>query len=232
MLKLAEEELQMNRQLEAEGDVSRAEVLRLQRSVADIRAQMVNKKNKYFQDAQAELSKAEEDYAGILQNLTQKREQLDRVELKSPMTGTVKNVKITTLGGVIKSGEEVMQIVPDGDALMVEVKVKPADIAFIKPGLYAIVKIDAYDYSIYGTLNGKVSFISPDTLTEETKGADQTYYRVQILTDGKGFSSSKKNLEIQPGMTARAEIITGKNTVLSYLIKPITKTLKESLTER
>lgn len=229
---LTKQELSMTEPLLKTGDVSKVEVIRLKKQVNDISAQIANKKNKYFQDAQAELSKAEEDYASILQTLTQKREQLDRIELKSPMAGTVKNVKITTLGGVIKSGEEVMQIVPDGDALMVEVKVKPADIAFIKPGLFAIVKIDAYDYSIYGTLKGKVSFISPDTLTEENKSAEQTYYRVQIQTDGKGFSSSKKNLEIQPGMTAKAEIITGENTVLNYLIKPITKTLKESLTER
>lgn len=229
---LAKQELSMTEPLLKTGDVSKVEIIRLKKQVNDISAQIANKKNKYFQDAQAELSKAEEDYAGILQTLTQKREQLDRIELKSPMAGTVKNVKITTLGGVIKPGEEVMQIVPDGDALMVEVKVRPADIAFIKPGLFAIVKIDAYDYSIYGTLKGKVSFISPDTLTEETKGAEQTYYRVQIQTDGKGFSSTKKNLEIQPGMTARAEIITGENTVLSYLTKPITKTLKESMTER
>ncbi len=229
---LAKQELAMTEPLLKTGDVSKVEIIRLKKQVNDISAQIANKKNKYFQDAQAELSKAEEDYAGILQTLTQKREQLDRIELKSPMAGTVKNVKITTLGGVIKPGEEVMQIVPDGDTLMVEVKVRPADIAFIKPGLFAIVKIDAYDYSIYGTLKGKVSFISPDTLTEENKGAEQTYYRVQIQTDGQGFSSSKKNLEIQPGMTAKAEIITGQNTVLSYLTKPITKTLKESLTER
>jgi adhesin transport system membrane fusion protein len=165
--------------------------------------------------------------------LTQKKEQLDRVELKAPMAGIVKNVRITTLGGVIKPGEEVMQIVPVGDDLMIEAKVRPSDIAFLKPGLNAIVKIDAYDSSIYGNLDGKVTYISADTIIEESRSGEQTYYRIQIQTQGKRFSGRpNENLEIQPGMTANVEIITGSNTVLSYLLKPVTKTLKESMKER
>jgi adhesin transport system membrane fusion protein len=208
-------------------------VIRLQRQVNDLRGQIANKRNKYQQDAQAELSKAEEDLAGVMEVLIQKKEQLDRVELRAPMAGVVKNVRVTTLGGVIKPGEEVMQIVPVGDDLMIEAKVRPADIAFLKPGLEAIVKIDAYDYSIYGSLKGKLTYISADTISEDTKSGEQTYYRVQIQTEGKKFSARPKdNLEIQAGMTSQVEIITGSNTVLSYLMKPITKTLKESLTER
>ena len=232
-LKLAQSELEMTEPLLKSGDVSKVEVIRLQRQVNDLRGQIANKRNKYQQDSQAELAKAEEDLAGVMEVLTQKKEQLDRVELRAPMAGIVKNVRITTLGGVIKPGEEVMQIVPVGDDLMIEAKVRPADIAFLKPGLEAIVKIDAYDYSIYGTLKGKLTYISADTISEETKSGEQTYYRVQIQTDGKQFSARpKENLEIQPGMTSQVEIITGSNTVLSYLMKPITKTLKESMKER
>jgi adhesin transport system membrane fusion protein len=129
-----------------------------------------------------------------------------------------------------------MQIVPLGDDLLIETKVKPSDIAFLKPGLDAIVKIDAYDYSIYGVMRGQVVYISADTLIEENKSNannDQTYYRVHIKTKGKEFSSKPmQNLAIQPGMTVTAEIITGKHTVLSYITKPITKTFRSALTER
>ena len=232
-LKLARSEFEMTKPLLKMGDVSQVEVIRLERQVNDLRGQIANRRNKYQQEAQAELGKAEEDLAGVLEVLTQKKEQLDRVELKAPMAGIVKNVRITTLGGVIKPGEEVMQIVPVGDDLMIEAKVRPIDIAFLKPGLNAIVKIDAYDSSIYGNLDGKVTYISADTLTEESRSGEQTYYRIQIQTQGKRFSGRpKENLEIQPGMTANVEIVTGSNTVLSYLLKPVTKTLQDSMKER
>lgn len=232
-LKLARTELEMTQPLLKTGDVSKVEVIRLERQVNDLRGQIANRRNKYQQDAQAELAKAEEDLAGVLEVLTQKKEQLDRVELRAPMPGIVKNVRVTTLGGVIKPGEEVMQIVPVGDDLMIEAKVRPTDIAFLKPGLNAIVKIDAYDYSIYGNLEGKVTYISADTLTEESRSGEQTYYRIQIQTQGKRFTGRpNEDLEIQPGMTASVEIITGSNTVLSYLLKPVTKTLQESMKER
>lgn len=232
-LKLARSELEMTQPLLKTGDVSKVEVIRLERQVNDLRGQITNRRNKYQQDVQAELAKVEEELAGLLEVLTQKKEQLDRVELRAPMAGIVKNIRITTLGGVIKPGEEVMQIVPVGDDLMIEAKVRPTDIAFLKPGLAAIVKIDAYDYSIYGNLEGKVTYISADTLTEENRSGEQTYYRIQIQTQGKRFTGRpNENLEIQPGMTANVEIITGSNTVLSYLLKPVTKTFKESMKER
>jgi len=119
------------------------------------------------------------------------------------------------------------------DDLIVEAKVRPADIAFIKPGLPATVKFDAYDYSIYGSLRGTVSYISADTLNEETRAGDMTYYRVQVKTQDRNLSSRKnEHIDIQPGMTATVEIKTGRQTVLRYLTKPITKTLDESLGER
>jgi adhesin transport system membrane fusion protein len=124
-----------------------------------------------------------------------------------------------------------MQIVPIEDDLLIEAKVKPADIAFVKPGLPATIKLDAYDYTIYGSLEGVVTYISVDTLNDENRNLNEpAYYRVQVKTRGTDIAG--RHIEIQPGMTAAVEIKTGSNTVLKYLTKPITKTIAESLGER
>ncbi|MDP2240494.1 MAG: HlyD family type I secretion periplasmic adaptor subunit [Burkholderiales bacterium] len=226
-------ELEMNLPLVKTGDVSRAEILKLQRQAADIQGQITNRRNKYLQDIQTDLAKAQEDLASVLQVLAQRKEQLDYTEIRSPMDGVVRNVRLTTLGGVAKPGEEIMQIVPLNDDMIIEVKVKPADIAFVRPGLPATVKLDAYDYTIYGTLMGEVIYISADTLNEEVRGNDQPYYRVQIKTGAHSLVSRRnQRIDIQPGMTATVEILTGSNTVWRYLTKPITKTINESLGER
>ncbi|CEN56207.1 HlyD family type I secretion periplasmic adaptor subunit [Candidatus Methylopumilus turicensis] len=233
MLTLAKSELAMTEPLLKTGDVSMSDILKLQRTIAELQGQLTNVNNKYLQDTQAEITKVEEDLAGAEQTLAQRRDQLAHIELKSPVNGIVKNVRITTLGGVVKPSEEVMEIVPEDDDLLIEAKVKPTDIAFIRPGLNANVKIDAYDYSIYGSLNGKLTYISADTLTEDLKQGEQAYYRVQVKALNKKFSARPKELlEIQPGMTATVEIITGQSTVLKYIIKPVIKTMSESLSER
>lgn len=233
LVDLAEKELDLTSPLLKSGDVSFTEVLRLQRQVADLKAQMTNKKNRYFQDAQAELSKAQEDLAGVQQNLAQRKNQLDLTELRAPVRGVVKNVRITTQGGVVRAGEEVMQIVPLEDDLVVQAKVSPTDIAFLKIGRVATIKIDAYDYTIYGDLKGKLTYISADTLTEDLKQGEQPYYRVLVRTDGRRFSSRPdEQLDIQPGMTASVEIKMGERSVLNYLLKPVIKTMTESLGER
>jgi membrane fusion protein, adhesin transport system len=230
---LIKAELDMNLPLMKTGDVSRAEILKLQRQAAEIQGQITNRRNKYLQDSQTDLAKAQEDLAGALQILAQRKEQLDYTEMRSPMDGIVRNVRITTLGGVAKPGEEVMQIVPLNDDMIIEAKVKPADIAFIRPGLPASVKLDAYDYTLYGSLKGEVIYISADTLNEETKANEQPYYRVQIKTRANNLvSRNNERIDIQPGMTATVEIRTGSNSVLRYLTKPITKTMNESLGER
>ena len=233
MRRLVRRELDMNRPLVLTGDVSLTEVLRLERQEADYQSQITNKRNKNLQDTQAELSKVEEDMAGLDQTLAQRRNQLDLTELRAPVKGTVKNVRITTLGGVIRSGEDVMQIVPVNDELLIEAKVKPSEIAFLKLGLPASIKIDAYDFSVYGDLPGTLVFISADTLREELKQGEEPYFRVHVRATGRQFSGRPNaNLEIQAGMTASVEIKTGRKTVLNYLTKPIVKTLSESLGER
>jgi adhesin transport system membrane fusion protein len=230
---LIREELELNLPLLKTGDVSRADVIRLQRQVVDVRSQITNRRNKYLQDAQAELVKAEEDLAGIEQVIAQRREQLAQTGISAPMDGIVRNVRLTTIGGVARPGDEIMQIVPLDDELVVEAKVRPADIAFLMPGLPATIKLDAYDYSIYGVLAGRVSYISADTLTESVQGVEQPYYRLQVRTTGQGLKGRQgEPIVIQPGMTATVEVRTGDRTVLEYLTKPITKTLSGALGER
>lgn len=230
---LVKEELEMNLPLLKTGDVSRSEILKLKRQVVDIQAQITNRRNKYLQDSQTDLVKAQEDLAGVLQVVTQRKEQLGFTEVRAPMDGIVRNVRLTTLGGVAKPGEEIMQIVPSNDDLIIEAKVKPADIAFIRPGLSAAVKLDAYDYTIYGRLKGEVSYISADTLNEDVRNNEEPYYRVQVKTSGRNLvGRNTESIVIQPGMTGTVEINTGQKTVLSYLTKPITKTFSESMGER
>ena len=233
MIKLVQQELEMTEPLLKSGDVSRTDILRLQRQLVEMKSQVTNKRNKYFQDAQAELGKAQEELAGVQQSLTQRKSQLDLTELRAPVRGVVKNVRITTLGGVIRPGEEVMQIVPLEDDLVIQAKVSPADIAFLKPGQDVAVKIDAYDYTVYGELSGKLTYISADTLSEDLRQGEQPYYRAQVRTLGRQFSGRPdEKLEIQPGMTATIEVKTGQRTVLQYLTKPVIKTLSQSLGER
>jgi len=232
-LRIVKKQLQMTKALVPTGDVSLMEALKLQNQVSDMSAQIENTKNKYFQDTQAELNKIEEDLSASLQTLALRQDQLDHVVLRSPTNGIVKNIRITTLGGVVKPSEEVMQIVPAEDDLVIEAKIKPSDIAFLRKGQNANIKIDAYDYSIYGSLEGKLIYISADTLTEEAKQNEPSYYRIKVQTQGRQFSGRpQEKIEIQTGMTAIVEIKTGKNNVLKYLFKPLIKTIDSSLTER
>ena len=233
ILALGEDELRINRQLEASGDVSRAEILRLQRSVADTRAQLASKRNKYFQDAQAEMTKAQEELSTQTEQLRDRSQVLEHTELVAPVDAVVNNIKVSTLGGVVRAGDTVMELLPTGDNLIAEAKIPPADIAFVALGQYASVKLDAYDSSIFGALQGKVSYISPDVLTEETRQGPFMYYRVRISITGSEFKGDKANdIHLRPGLTASVEIKAMERTVLSYLTKPISKTFSQSMGER
>lgn len=234
MLGLMEQELNMNMPLLEKGDVSRADVLRLQRGVSDIKSQMVNVRNKYIQDLQAEYTKTEEDLVTAREVLAQRSDALSDTKIVAPVDGIVKNIKLTTLGGVLRPSEEVLSIVPTGDKLILETKMSPRDIAYVRVGQGASVKFDAYDSSIYGSATGKVTYVSPDTLTEQTPQGEQVFYRIHITADPSPMKPHLpgEKIEIQPGMTATAEIQTGRNTVWHYLTKPINKTLGEAMTEK
>jgi adhesin transport system membrane fusion protein len=233
-LVLVKDELAMNYPLLKTGDVSKVEVLKLQRQVVEIEGRISSIRNKYFQDSQTELSKAQEDLASVQQILAQRKDQFVNTVITAPMNGIVRNVRITTRGGVARAGEEIMQIVPIDDALLIEAKVQTSDVAFIKPGLSATIKMDAYDYSIYGSLSGIVTYISADTLNEEVRsGNEKPYFKVLVKATGERYIGKiAERIEIQPGMTATVEIKTGSISVWKYLTKPISKTISESLGER
>lgn len=233
MLVLAESELAINRKLEATGDVSRAEILRLQRSVADLRAQQANKRNKYFQDAQAEMTKAQEELNTQTEMLRDRTQVLEQTELRAPMDGIVNNIKVNTQGGVVRPGDTVMELSPTGADLIAEAKVTTADIAFLAVGQKASVKLDAFDSSIFGSMSGVVEYISPDVLTEQTQHGPMYYYRVHIRITGSEFKGERASqIQVRPGLTAQVDIKAMDRTVLSYLTKPIIKTLNESMGER
>ena len=233
ILELADDELNISRKLEASGDVSRAELLRLQRASADIRAQLTAKRNKYFQDALAEMTKTQEELSTQTEQLRDRTQMLEHTELVAPVDGVVNNIKVNTLGGVLRQGDTVMELLPTGDKLIAEAKISPADIASVSTGQDASVKLDAYDYAVFGAMHGKVIYISPDVLTDETRQGPFMYYRVRIAITGTEFKGNKaQEILLRPGLTASVEIKALERTVLSYLTKPLTKTFSQSFGER
>ncbi|WP_166171846.1 HlyD family type I secretion periplasmic adaptor subunit [Acinetobacter sp. SA01] len=228
---LVEQELKMTEPLVAKGAASEVEVLRLKRQATDLHNQMSDMRNQYSVKAREELAKANTDIETQSQVVKGKSDSLSRTLFKSPVRGIVKEIDVMTIGGVISQNGKLMTIVPLDEKLLVEARISPRDIAFIHPGQEALVKITAYDYSIYGGLKGKVSIISPDTLRDEVK-QDQYYYRVYIRTDSdKLINKEGQQLNITPGMVATVDIKTGEKTVLDYLIKPFNK-VQEALRER
>lgn len=230
-LLLVQQELEMTAPLVAKGAASEVEVLRLKREANDLRNQMNDIRNQYYVNAREELSKANTDVETQQQVVRGKSDTLSRTVFKSPVRGVVKEIDVMTLGGVIPQNGKLMTIVPLDEKLLVEARISPRDIAFIRPDQEALVKISAYDYSIYGGLKGKVTMISPDTLRDEVK-QDQFYYRVYIRTDSDKLSNNAgQEFNITPGMVATVDIRTGSKTVMDYLIKPFNKA-KEALRER
>lgn len=232
-LSLSKDELAMNMPLLAAGDVSKADILRLQRQVTEIQGQITNRRNKYFQDGQTEMTKAQEELRTQEEALSDKSQLLEHTEMTAPANGIVKNIRLNTEGGVLRAGEELMTIFPTESALIVEAKVKPADVAFIKVGLPATVKLDAYDYSIFGSMRGTVSYISADSLSEDTRAGEQIYFRVHVKIDSHEFKGKNaEKVDVRPGLTATIEMKTGERNVLSYLTKPIFKSFGEAMRER
>jgi membrane fusion protein, adhesin transport system len=235
-LELAQQEISMTEPMVARGLISDLELLRMKRQANDFRIQMAERTNKYRTDANNELLRMESDLAQSRENLAGKEDTMKRTLIKAPVRGTIKNIKVTTIGGVIQPGVGIMEIVPLGDQLLVETKIRPQDVAFLHPGLPATVKITAYDYAVYGGLTGTVEQISPDTLRDErgqqTTGAgDDTYYKVLVRTTSSTLKSGGKELPIIPGMTTSVEVRSGQKTVLDYLLKPVMKA-REAFRER
>ena len=232
---LSMREIRLAEPLAAKGLLSEVELLRMQRQANDIQAQIVERRNRYQSDANTELARLELELSQVSENLIGRADVVERTTITAPVRGTVKNVRVNTIGGVIQPGEHILEIVPLEEQLLVEGKIRPSDVAFLRPGLPAKVKITAYDFAIYGGLDGHVEYISPDTLKDDQKAAsgrpDDTYYRVLILTDKSTLHAGNKDLPIIPGMVATVEIRTGEKTILDYLLKPVLKA-KEAFRER
>ncbi|WP_145587923.1 HlyD family efflux transporter periplasmic adaptor subunit [Yersinia rochesterensis] len=230
-LKLVQQELRMTEPLVAKGAASQVEVIRLQRQISDLRGKIDESRNQYAVRAREEQVKNNADLDAQLQVVSGKQDQLTRTTLISPVRGIVKDIQVSTVGGVLQPGGKLMEIVPIEEQLLIETRINPRDIAYIRPRLSATVKITAYDSSIYGNLEGIVETVSPDTLQDEVK-RDQFYYRIYVRTNRADLTNKAGKLfPILPGMVASVEIKTGQKTVLDYLIKPLNK-VKESLRER
>lgn len=231
-LKLAKDELNLNTSLVKTGDIGATELIRLQRQVAEFEGQIINKRNKYLQESQTELTKYEQELSTLKQELTDKTVTLERAEIYAPMDAIVNNILITTKGAKVRAGDIIMELVPI-DELVVEAKLKPSEISFVKVGQKALVKLDAYDFSIFGSFEGNVKHISSDTLLEKTAKGDEYFFRVLISLSGKEITSKVgKKVVVIPGMSGQIDIITGERTVLTYLAKPVIKTIDQAFTER
>jgi len=240
-LAMAMQEKRMNDNLFKSGDVSELDVLRAKRQVTEIEGRIAATKNKYLQDTRTEMTRIEDELSSQNQKLNGAESLLSHTDIMAPMDGVVKTLKIHTLGGVLRPGDELMQIAPVGDALLVEARVSPADIGQLVIGQSVFITLDAYDYSIYGNLIGELTDISPDTLSDSNAqgslvntptGQPSVYYKVNIRIAKDQENSKVASMEIKPGMTASIDIRTGTRNLLTYLLKPVIKTLGTSLNER
>jgi membrane fusion protein, adhesin transport system len=250
-LALARERVGMLEPLAAKNIVPQTELLDARREVIDLQGRIAAAREQsgraaaaireaqsqaseanfsFRQEALNERSQVETKIAVNEQTLSGVRGKLGRLELRSPVDGVVNDVKVTTIGGFVQPGEKVMEVVPMGDKLLVETRVKPSDIAFIKVGDKALVKITAYDFSTYGGLTGKVAQVSADSIYDEAER--EAYFIVIVETDKNYLSANGRRLPITPGMMTDTQIITGRKSVLSYLLKPVMKARNEALRER
>lgn len=235
-----DKEIEITAPMVAQGVVSEVELLRMQRQSSELTLQIAERRNRYMADANNELVQAESELAQAKENMAMRADPVERSEIRAPMRGIVKDIQINTVGGVVNVGQDIMQIVPLDDKLLVEAYIRPQDVAFLSPGLPAVVKISAYDYAIYGGLEGKVTLISPDTVSNSMQNRandlkldpNQVYYRILVQTTNNSLRDKNgKEMPIIPGMVATVDVKTGEKTVFQYLIKPITR-MKQAMSER
>ncbi|MEI3854961.1 MULTISPECIES: HlyD family efflux transporter periplasmic adaptor subunit [unclassified Ensifer] len=230
-LRLAEEELTITTPLLRSGATNEVEVLRLRQRAAEYSAKLSATQSEYYVALKADFAKTMAELEPLLKVREGRADQLRRTTITSPARGIVKDIRVSTIGGVVGSGGVLMEIVPLGDQLLIEARLSPRDIAFIHPGQEATVKITAYESSIYGTLPAKVERVSPDTIEDQVDKRIY-YYRVYVLTDHAYLETKDgKRHPIMPGMVATTEIRTGRKTVLAYILKPLNRA-GEALRER
>ncbi len=249
-LGLQQQEVAMSEPLVAKGAISKVEVLRLRRGVVETQGQLDSvllaipraeaaikeieskvseTRGRYRSEALGQLNEARTDLSKIEASGKAISDRVNRTLVTSPVRGIVQQLMVNTIGGVIQPGNDLVEIVPLDDNLLVEAKIRPQDIAFLRPGQEATVKFTAYDYTIYGGLKGTLEQISPDTVTDKD---GKSFYIIRLRTDKNHLGTDEKPLLIIPGMVASVDIITGKKTVMAYLLKPILRARAEAFRER
>jgi len=247
---LAADELEITEPLAAKRVVSKVELLRLKRQVNDLKGELesarlslprlklaqreahrrIEERFLNFQaEAQRELTTVQTEAAALAEVIAADSDRVNRTDVRSPVRGTIKSLLINTIGGVIQPGQDLVEIVPLEDTLLIEAQVRPADIAFLRPDQPAVVKVTAYDYAVYGGLDAEVESISADTITDDR---GDHFFRVRVRTDSSNLDKSGEPLPIIPGMTTQVDILTGQKTVMDYLMKPILRIRNEAFRER
>jgi adhesin transport system membrane fusion protein len=249
-LQLARDELAITQPLVRNGVLPRIELIRIERQVADLEGELATTKLtiprlrtaaeeaeqrvqevvlSHRSEVSNELNETRRELNSVEETLFAGQDRVTRTEVRSPVRGTVKQIKQNTVGGVIRPGEDIIEIVPLDDSLLVEAEIRPRDIAFLRPGQESMIKIAAYDFSIYGGLKAKLENISADTIRNDE---GESFYRVYLRTEKNSLTHQGQELPIIPGMTATVEILTGKKSVLDYILKPILKARDQALRER
>jgi adhesin transport system membrane fusion protein len=216
--------------LSGEIETTRSSIMRAEAAVREASGLLSTERSNFRQEAQAELTDARADLSVLVAGSKAAGDRVERADVRSPVDGIINEIHINTLGGVIQPGRDLVEIVPFGKNLLVEARIRPQDIAFLSTAQEARVKITAYDYSIYGGLNGTVERIGADSVTDEVTG--ETYFPIDIRADASDFKKDNENLPVTPGMVASVDIITGHKSVLQYLLKPVNKARYEGLRER
>lgn len=220
-LDLLQRELGIGQELAANGMMPKIQVMRLQRQFSELEQQRQERINQFRQAASTELVRVRNELALLEGQLVIRDDVLRRTILRSPVRGLVKRIHVGTLGGVITAGMPIMEIVPLGGKVLIEARIKPADIGFVREGQQATIKLSAYNFNTYGGLTGTVQYISPDALGNTEQGGDDTHYRARISADLSNLKSRGEPLPVRPGMTGSVEITTNDRSVLSYLLRPV-----------
>ena len=231
MLRLERQASEMRGQLE----IVKASMGKSQASMQEAQSKIISARTTFRAQAEDDMAKSKGDLAVLDENIKAAQDKVRRTELRSPVNGIVNKLNVTTVGAVVPPGGAVMEIVPLDDTLLVESRIKPQDIAFIRPDQDAVVKISAYDSSVYGSLKGKVERISADTIIDDKGDKNdrgETYYRVMVRTEKNHLGTTEQPLPVIPGMVTTVEVLTGNKTVLEYLLKPARTLRDEALRER
>ncbi|MCZ8073280.1 MAG: HlyD family efflux transporter periplasmic adaptor subunit [Paucibacter sp.] len=225
-------ELKISQDMAAKGLMSNVEVMHLSRQINELQQQRSERISRFRQEASSELVKLQNDLAMQDEQMVVREDAIKRTVLTSPVHGLVKNIRANTVGGVITTGAPIMEIVPLTDEVLIETRIKPAEVGYLRVGQKAKVKLQGFDYNIFGGLEGRVEYISPDALGESDKaGGSGRYYRALVRSERSTLRYKGEAVQVIPGMSATVEIKTGERSVLSFLLRPMLKA-REAMSER